>query len=128
MKKLLLLFLTLLFTSSNAFCTELQKQYETIRTSKYKDFKIYNATHIVQRDLENYHCHKKSSYGEVIYLINNADETNYRFLLKIKKNYDKCSKDLSCWEYIEIDDYNYSWLDNATKNVVWFNNIIFLKK
>lgn len=106
----------------------LQQQYEKEKSSKYKDFKRFTASYIVQQDLKNYRCCRKSFYGEVMYLIDNADEKNHRFLLQIKKNFDNCSKDLKCWEYIGIDDYDYSWLDNATKNTIWFNNMVFEHK
>ena len=118
----------LLYVLHNGIGENLQQQYEKEKYSKYNDYKKYTATYMVQQDLLNYHCCRKSIYGEVIYLIDNADETNHRFLLQIKKNFENCSKNLKCWQPIEIDDYNYSWLDNATKYVIWFNNMIFLTK
>ena len=103
-------------------------QYEKEKNLKYSDFDKYNALFIVQQDLKNYHCNRKSMYGELIYLIDTADETNYRFLLQIKKNFDYCSKNIECWEYIAVDDYNYSWVNDSTKNIIWFNNMVFLNK
>ncbi len=118
----------LLYKLYYRFGGKLQQQYEKEKSLKYKDFEKYTALYIVQQDLKNYRCCRKSIYGEVIYLIDNADETNHRFLLQIKKNFDNCSKNLKCWQSIEIDDYNYDWLDNATKFVIWFNNMVYLTK
>ncbi len=106
----------------------LQQQYEKEKTLKYNDFNKYNASFIVEQDLKNHNYGHKSMYGEVISLINTADETNHRFLLQIKRNFDYCSKNLKCWEYIAVDDYNYNWLNDATKNIIWFNNMVFLNK
>ena len=107
---------------------KLQQLYEEAKSSKYKDFEKYSAAEIVQQDLKNYHCCRKSMYGLVMYLIEQADETNHRFLLQIKKNFDDCSKNLKCWKYIKIDNYNYSWVNDATRNTIWFNNMVFLNK
>lgn len=129
MKKLFSVFCLILLLSFNiASGGELQQQYEKEKSLKYKDFEKHKASYILKQDLINYRCCKKSIYGEVIYLIDNADEANYQFLLKIKKNYKNCRKNLKCWEYIEIDDYHYKWLDNSTKFVIWFNNMVFLHK
>ncbi len=117
-----------LYVLNNGIGGNLQQQYEKEKYTKYKDYKKCTATYMVQQDLKNYSCCRKSIYGEVIYLIDNADETNHRFLLQIKKNFDNCSKNLKCWRPIEIDDYNYNWLDNSTKYVIWFNNMVFLNK
>jgi len=123
MRKMFLLIILSLLSFNIVYGGELQQQYEKEKASKYKAFEKYKASYIVKQDIKNYHCCRKSIYGELLYLINNADETNHQYLLKIKKNYDNCSKNLKCWEYVEIDDYHYNWLNSSTKNTIWFNNM-----
>jgi len=125
--KNILLILVLLFTASCANCGELQQQFDNEKTTKHNLFKKKNAFSILKKDLKNYNK-SRSIYGELIYLISNSDETNYRYLEKVRKNFDNCSDNLKCWNYIEIDDYYYSWLDEPTRHIIWFNNMVFLNK
>ena len=128
MNKIFLAYFIVIFSTCNAYCGNLQFQYEKENSSKFKDFDKYKSYYVIQKDLENYKCNKKSMYGELMHLFDIADETNHRFLIKIKKNYDNCSKNLKCWSYIEIDDYDYSWLDDTSKNTILFNNMVFSHK
>lgn len=128
MKKIVSLITTLLISFNFVYGGELQQKYEKEKFNKFKDFEKYDVSYIIKQDLKNYRCFRKSFYGELMDLINNADEANYQFLLKIKKNYNNCSKNFKCWEYVDIDDYHYNWLDTSTKNIIWFNNMVFISK
>ena len=127
MKNILLILVLLLFTASCANCGELQQKCEKEKSMKYRIFKKNNALDIVKKDLKNYHK-SHSIYGELLYLICDSDVTNYIYLEKVRKNFDNCSDNLKCWNYIEIDDYYYSWLDEPTRHIIWFNNMVFLNK
>lgn len=102
-------------------------EFNNLIYSKYKNFENTNATLIVKKDLKKYQK-SKSIYSKLIYLISNSDETNYRYLKTVRKNFDNCSEDLKCWEYIEIDNYYYGWLNEPSKHVIWFNNMVYLNR
>ena len=102
-------------------------EFNNLVYSTYKSSKGSNAAHLVKKELKKYQK-SKSIYGKLIYLISNSDETNYRYLKTVRKNFDNCSEDLKCWEYIEIDNYYYGWLNEPSKHVIWFNNMVYLNK
>lgn len=128
MKKLLLIILILLFCCLQVNCGELQIKYEQTNLKKYKIFKNHNVSDIIRQDLKKYKSGKKSIYGQLLYLYDNCDETSYDYLSQIQNNFKFCSQNTKCWSYIEVDNYRYNWLNKATKNIILFNNMIFLNK
>jgi hypothetical protein len=69
----------------------------------------------------------KSQYNNLLYLYNNRDEADAPALEAIKKNFDNC-KTLSCWKYVEVDDYTYKFLNDDVKNMILYNNSVYKNK
>ncbi len=128
MKKLILCFIIFDFLLSCAYSGELQQQYETENSYKYKLYENQNVSYVIKNDLKHYKLGKYSVYGQLLKLYSTSDEVNYDYLKQIEHNFKSCRKNTACWSYIDVDDYRYKWLDNDSKDIILFNNIIYSNK
>lgn len=106
MKKILFTFIILFFTSYAGICGPLQNRYERLNTF---DYNIINRLH----------CN--NLYEVVIAIYNNSDEAGWAAIKTIRRNFETNPKK---WEFVEVDDYTYKFLDDDTRQIILLNNAI----
>lgn len=88
---------------------------------------------ITQQQYEKSHAfnlqkvNKSNMYEKLMKLYYKSDEADFPALSKIKNNFEKCTN-TGCWQYVEIDDYTYKWLNNDVKDIILYNNLIYKNK
>lgn len=64
-----------------------------------------------------------TQYNRLLFLYNNRSEADAPAIETMKKNFDNC-KSLTCWQYVNVDDYTYKYIDNEVKDMILLNNSI----
>lgn len=113
----------LLFNS--VLAGEIQQRYENAHY-----FKINNVAHSLADDYKAYTGNGGSIYGVISYYLDvyPKNSNNYKYLNKVKANYDSHFMDTTKWEYIDTPNSEYIGLSDVVKNILIFNNNIYRDK
>lgn len=115
MKRLFILF-CIICIGLPVFSGQAQQQYEKQNAIDVSIIKNHTIKELISYQHQN-----------LLRLYNLSDEANFSALKIIKKNFEKC-QNISCWEYVDIDDYTYKFLDDDNKFIIMYNNAIYKNK
>jgi len=117
MKKFLILVLTILLSSQIVLAGELQNQWNSINISKVTYLENSNSRTILLDDYRGFINGGKSFYGFILGMLDqySIDSFNYKYLSKIKQNYETNFINIRNWQKFELSDNEYKQLSEDVK-------------